>query len=66
MSLFQVLINISMNIGLIPIIGITLPFLSYGGSSILIYFIFLGLIFNNHKALVHNKNMNNFHMDDMD
>lgn len=38
------IINISMNLGLLPIIGIPLPFLSYGGSTIIIYFIFLGII----------------------
>ena len=43
---FQQIINISMNLGLLPIIGIPLPFLSYGGSTIIIYFIFLGIIFN--------------------
>jgi len=43
---FQVVINISMNLGIIPIVGITLPFLSYGGSSILVCFIYLALIFN--------------------
>ena len=44
MLLSQVLINILMNIGLVPIIGITLPFLSYGGSSMLFYFIYLGML----------------------
>lgn len=43
---FQEVINISMNLGLLPIIGIALPFLSYGGSTMIIYFTFLGLIFN--------------------
>lgn len=42
----NILINILMNIGLIPIIGITLPFVSYGGTSILVYFMFLAIIFN--------------------
>lgn len=42
--LLQVLINIGMNIGLLPITGITLPLLSYGGSSILSIFISLGVI----------------------
>ncbi len=41
---FQQLINIGMNLGLLPIIGIPLPFLSYGGSTIICYFLFLGLI----------------------
>jgi len=43
MFFFQQFENILMNIGLMPIIGIPLPFLSYGGTTILIYFIFLGL-----------------------
>jgi len=44
--LFSQIYNISMTIGLLPIMGITLPFLSYGGSSILSYMILLGIIFN--------------------
>ncbi len=43
---FQQFINIGMNLGLLPIIGIPLPFLSYGGSTIIIYFMFLGIILN--------------------
>ncbi|MEG1506287.1 MAG: FtsW/RodA/SpoVE family cell cycle protein [Bacilli bacterium] len=43
---FQQVINISMNLGILPIIGIPLPFLSYGGSTIIIYFLYIGLIFN--------------------
>ena len=39
------LINISMNIGIFPIIGIPLPFLSYGGSSTIVLFIYLAIIF---------------------
>lgn len=42
----QVVINIGMNIGLLPIIGITLPFLSYGGSSMLTCWLMTGLLFN--------------------
>lgn len=38
--------NISMTVGLLPITGITLPFISYGGSSILSYMILLGIIVN--------------------
>ena len=42
--LSQIFINIAMNLGLLPIVGVTLPFVSYGGSSLLSNFIFLGLI----------------------
>ena len=44
--LFQQIYNISMTIGLLPIMGITLPFVSYGGSSLLSYMLLLGIIFN--------------------
>lgn len=40
----QFFINIGMNIGILPIVGITLPFVSYGGSSLLSSFILLGLL----------------------
>ena len=50
MFFFQQFENILMNIGLMPIIGIPLPFLSYGGTTILIYFIFLGIVINFKKA----------------
>ncbi len=36
--------NIGMNIGIVPVVGITLPFVSYGGSSLLTNFIILGII----------------------
>lgn len=42
--LVQFFVNIGMNIGLLPIVGVTLPFVSYGGSSLLSSFILLGLI----------------------
>jgi len=42
----QVGINIGMNIGLIPITGITLPLISYGGSSITAIFVTLGILQN--------------------
>ena len=38
------ILNVGMNLGFVPIIGISLPFLSYGGSYLLISFIFIGLI----------------------
>ena len=44
--LFQQVQNISMTIGLLPIMGITLPFISYGGSSLLSYMLLVGMIFN--------------------
>ena len=42
----QFVVNVGMNIGLLPIIGITLPFVSYGGSSLLTVWIMTGLIVN--------------------
>lgn len=42
----QMVINIGMNLGLVPIIGITLPFVSYGGSSLLASWMMVGLVAN--------------------
>lgn len=44
MLLIQVLINIGMNIGLLPVTGIPLPLLSYGGSSLVMTMLSLGLV----------------------
>lgn len=44
MIVFQVLVNIGMTIGLAPITGIPLPFLSYGRSALLTNFIAIGLV----------------------
>ncbi|MDO5043477.1 MAG: FtsW/RodA/SpoVE family cell cycle protein, partial [Slackia sp.] len=41
---FQILENIGMNIGLMPVTGIPLPFMSYGSSFMLVNFSLLGLI----------------------
>lgn len=41
--------NIGMNIGLLPITGITLPFISYGGSSLISYMSLIGLVLNINK-----------------
>jgi len=43
---FQFLVNILMIIGLFPVVGITLPFISYGGSSLLTNFVACGLVMN--------------------
>src|SRR5262249_30273194 len=42
----QVFVNIGMNIGIVPIIGITLPFVSYGGSSLVSFWLMTGLVLN--------------------
>jgi cell division protein FtsW (lipid II flippase) len=39
-------VNAGMNAGIMPVVGVTLPFVSYGGSSLLSNFIFLGLLSN--------------------
>lgn len=44
--IFQQVQNIGMTIGLFPIAGITLPFISYGGSSLLSYMIMIGIVLN--------------------
>ncbi len=44
MLFFQITVNIGMNLGLVPVAGITLPFISYGGSSLLSLFISLSFV----------------------
>jgi rod shape determining protein RodA len=44
MLAFQVIVNVGMNVGLMPVTGITLPLISYGGSSVLGTFLALGLL----------------------
>ena len=46
MFAFQIITNIGMTMGVAPIVGITLPFISYGGSSMLTSFIALSIMFN--------------------
>ena len=46
MLIFQQVQNIGMTVGLLPITGITLPFISYGGSSLLSYLILVGIVLN--------------------
>ncbi len=42
--IFQVVINVGMCMGLLPVIGLTLPFISYGGSSIISLYAMMGLV----------------------
>ena len=44
MLMFQVFVNVGMNIGIMPITGIPLPLFSYGGSSVLTTFLAVGLL----------------------
>ncbi|MCB9389044.1 MAG: FtsW/RodA/SpoVE family cell cycle protein [Acidimicrobiia bacterium] len=46
MFTFQVFQNVGMTMGIMPITGIPLPFLSYGGSSSLVSFVAIGLVHN--------------------
>ena len=46
MIFWQVLVNIGMVMGLLPVVGVTLPFISYGGSSIVTMMISVGLLIN--------------------
>ena len=51
--LYQALINMAVVSGMVPVTGITLPFFSHGGSSVVVTFIMCGLLFN----LSRNKNI---------
>lgn len=54
--LFQVFVNVGMNIGIMPITGVTLPLMSYGGASMLSTFIALGLL---ESVAVHSRGARN-------
>jgi rod shape determining protein RodA len=45
---WQSLINLGMVVGLVPVVGVPLPFISYGGSSIITNLIGIGLLLNIH------------------
>ncbi len=46
MFFFQIVVNVGMTMGIMPITGIPLPFVSYGGSSLLVNFFCIGLLLN--------------------
>jgi rod shape determining protein RodA len=46
MIFWQVFINIGMSMGLFPVVGVPLPFVSYGGSSVLSTAVCIGLLLN--------------------
>jgi rod shape determining protein RodA len=48
MLVFQIFQNIGMTMGIMPITGITLPFMSYGGSSVIASWLAIGLVLNVH------------------
>jgi rod shape determining protein RodA len=48
MLAFQLFVNVGMTIGIVPIVGIPLPFISYGGSSLLTSFCAVGILMNIH------------------
>jgi rod shape determining protein RodA len=57
----HILINIGMNLGLLPVTGIPLPFMSYGGSHLVIEFAGLGILMGMHKysRIAHKDDMSN-------
>ena len=48
MLVFQIFQNVGMTMGIMPITGITLPFMSYGGSSVIASWLAIGLVLNVH------------------
>ena len=49
--IIQALLNLMVVVGLIPVTGVTLPFLSYGGSSLLVSMSSIGIILNINNSL---------------
>ena len=47
---FQIFENVGMNLGLMPVTGLPLPFVSYGGSSMFACWLALGLVNNAHLS----------------
>ena len=57
MLMFQVFVNVGMTVGIMPITGVPLPLMSYGGSSVIVTFLAVGLLQSIHaqsrEAAVH-------------
>ena len=49
MLMFQVFVNVGMTIGIMPITGVPLPLMSYGGSSVIVTFMAIGLLQSVHS-----------------
>lgn len=49
---FQILINIAMTCGMMPVVGLPLPFITYGGSSLLLSFFCIGIVLNISKQRI--------------
>lgn len=50
MFIFHIFINIGMVLGITPVMGIPLPFMSYGGTSLIVNYSLIGLILNSHRS----------------
>jgi rod shape determining protein RodA len=46
MTFWHVIVNVAMVLGIAPVVGVTLPFVSYGGSSLVTFFLGMGLVAN--------------------
>jgi rod shape determining protein RodA len=46
MTFWHVVVNVAMVLGIAPVVGVTLPFISYGGSSLVTFFIAMGFVAN--------------------
>lgn len=61
MFVAHLLVHIGMNVGIMPVTGITIPFMSYGGSHLLVTFMALGIVMSmrRYSSSVHKDSMNN-------